>query len=281
MPDPVDGTPLTNAKSEVLFYSQFNKETDDCAGESAVESAVESIKGYLGSSLNYANKGNDIDKIVKGVCYVDKIYKGTSTHPHQSELCSFLYYYIGDVLSKNPKCDNMFSLIMNMICSALESSYKLKGCKIECSTKHDKDIFLKRKAIFDYYHDFSVIQGELLQENHQCAAKYGSYLSAVVPIYEEVRQNCERASSSTDPYCIQFNIWFNGGKNNTNINPEQLKSKCESSQEGLEPRPGSGPGTTSSIGSGSGVVPTIVSTVLPMMGLPTVAFFLYKVKLPL
>ncbi|ANQ08972.1 Variable surface protein Vir7-like protein [Plasmodium coatneyi] len=218
MPDAVGGTSLTvtsqledaniyimhvpklkDAKSEVLFYDKFNKETDTCAGESAVES----IKGYLGSSLNYANKGNDIDKIGKAICYVDKMYKGTDAHPYKKELCHALYFWIGDILFNNVKDSDSLSLIISMICEQLHNSYTQHGCEIICETI-GKDLFLKRKTIFDYYHDYSVIQTAILNhEEAPCAQLYSQYLDAIIPIYEGVRSGCGGVPTSGS-YCEQF-----------------------------------------------------------------------------
>ncbi|ANQ05752.1 KIR protein [Plasmodium coatneyi] len=275
MPDPAKTSlkvpKLDKSNSDIFFYSKFNKETDKCDGNSTINS----IKGKLEMELqSYAGVQDNKEKIIKGVCSASKM-EGTSSSPSlYSDRCNFLFFWIGELLSKSLD-DILFSTIVQLICTELEKWYTTNGCKILC-TSANKDLFLKRKTIFDYYHDNSVILTAILSKDSNCVTKYVPYLEKILPIYNEVKDDCD-GNSKTDPYCKEFVTWFKDEND-----PEQLKTQCDSAQERFGPKPGprSGPGTTAS-NVGSTALPTaaIVPSALAAVGLPTiVTFLLYKVQ---
>ncbi|ANQ07535.1 KIR protein [Plasmodium coatneyi] len=258
---PVPVPELKDAPSKSLFYDNFGKGSDSCH-----EGYTVNLKNIL--EMDSGGKVY-VGSIKKAECYVSKMQKN-SMNTYYKDRCNFLFFWIGELLSANLD-DSLLPTIMQLICTELKKWYAKNECKIIC-THAKKDLFLKRKVIFDYKHDCSVIQTAILSKDSTCAATYGPYLDAIIRIYTEVKYDCETASSSAnDPYCKEFVKWFEYGND-----PENLKSQCESSQEYRGPKPdpeGHSQGVPSPTAA---VVPAAVSTVFGVLGIPTITFLLYK-----
>ncbi|ANQ07388.1 KIR-like protein [Plasmodium coatneyi] len=143
------------------------------------------------------------NKIVKTVRYVCELYK-KSEDPLNSRRCHFLYYWIGDQLFKSG-IGNSFNGLLSSVGSVLNDIYKNQGCTVKYKSISG-DIFLNRKAVFDYSYDYSTVRKEILEDKIHCKVKWSDYLNKVNLACKAMEGDCAgKKDINDDQYCSDYN----------------------------------------------------------------------------
>ncbi|ANQ05698.1 Variable surface protein Vir7-like [Plasmodium coatneyi] len=253
---------LEQLPSQNNFYSKFNTGCASCAEDSGVTELKDALDDHT-STQGYT------DKVVSAWCCMSKIKDSSISH---NEWCYSLYYWIGDFLFRNSTDGNFVAGMIPSICKNVKVTYKKEGCEIICDPV-ERNLFLHRKVIFDYIYDYTTLKGLISKSGTECTKKYGTYMNCIVTAYNALTEYCNKPTNNNDPYCEEFKSKFHGSESNNIPKPSTLK--CSTVQEG-----GHGTHQADTLTSpGSSNITTITSTIIPIVGLPFVSFFLYKVTI--
>ncbi|ANQ07191.1 KIR protein [Plasmodium coatneyi] len=292
-------------------FEQNNGGKQQCKERNSVTKDIENI---LKDKLNQHWK-NDEKKCAKKItevwCDVSEL---TSKKQACTVICDFFYLWLHNKLSNILGPFISVENTMRDIYTKLEGRSSGNQCSYETTRGNNGENFLQwRKLIFDYYYDYRTIWNKLKDcrpPECSCKRKYDGYLNGAKSAYSQVEANCGSELHSNDAFCTKFwNKKFqqsgsdgDGGRNPI-PKPGDLKNKAMRGES-----PSSPPGeegdeeehlrscleqlSAASIassehtstdqlpqveGGGSGVAPIVSSTVATLVGLPAVAFFLYKV----
>ncbi|ANQ05987.1 KIR protein [Plasmodium coatneyi] len=235
---------------------------------------TEGIRTDLDSILTrYGVLGDYGDQIVHGFCYASKAREPPNP---SNDWCSYFYYWLHNSLHTMREPDKNFETIMKGIYE------KLKQLKVDkpCTNFYDGgrghipwDIFTQMKILFDYQKDKSTITEEPKGEGGLCSAKHETYLRTVKCAYETIQKKC--VADGSHEWCTQFKQWFSDYQNQ-----HELKFGCTLNNKGECAQEGSSSDSTFQADSfQSNSETTIISSALGTIavGLPTIAFLLYKV----
>ncbi|ANQ07519.1 Variable surface protein Vir7-like protein [Plasmodium coatneyi] len=272
--------------SYINFYSKFENSDKSCTcGDDAA-------KGRLKNGLEEETEVQGCaDIIANAACCLSP--QNSYSWPTDGK-CHFLYFWVGDILLNTCKVTSSLGTIIGKVLHELKKWSELGCTDYKYNSNMDKTIFLNRKAVFDYFVDCGDIKSFIFSNKPKCAAKYGPYLEAIIPIYEDVKRDCEGVSA-TDPYCEYIKAVFED-----NYDPVVLKLQCgtvlraegaASSQLVLQSRFVPAPrtedhgrgdplsshsSTTSNGGNGNGATTTAVTGTLGTISLTTLTYLLYK-----
>ncbi|ANQ09646.1 KIR-like protein [Plasmodium coatneyi] len=141
-------------------------------------------------------------EIEEAVCFVSGMHR-YENYPLYKERWNFLYYGIGNILLNNEETKGKFKELLCEIWQKIKSSYESNGCNITCKPI-DKNIFLHKKTIFDFSHNYNTIKGYLGEYWHDCEKGWTPHKEEITEACKAVQQHCEpdRARKNTaDPYC--------------------------------------------------------------------------------
>ncbi|KMZ83419.1 hypothetical protein PVBG_06105 [Plasmodium vivax Brazil I] len=148
------------------------------------------------------------DKILKALCY---IYNKKRNHPDDfnEELCSYLYYWLGDIIYSKVKKHSVFSYIINMIFQELNTynTQNIRICKHVNPSIHS-DYFNINKLLFDYSRDYENIRIDTAPGNTTCDSEYKKYLEEYIRIYNDAYSNCKQGNHKKYD-CEKFSPIFN------------------------------------------------------------------------
>ncbi|ANQ05869.1 KIR protein [Plasmodium coatneyi] len=258
---------LEKLSSYTNFYSKFKDGCVDCGDESEQK--------FMGALVGCDEIEHYKGKIAKALCCIADMKKRTESRLYHIG-CNFFYYWMTNIIISGQHSGKLKD-ITKIVLPKLKELYKGSNCEILDKDTTDTNTLKKRKTIFDYYIECEIIGMLALRNQSQCTEKYGKYLEGIVAIYEEVKKECQ-GRLGNDEYCKGIKDVFED-----KCDPKKLKAKCTalskpgsaSSQDSLGPRPepGSGPGTTSN--GGTFAIPA-ASSILGIVGLPSIIFLLYK-----
>ncbi|ANQ09048.1 KIR protein [Plasmodium coatneyi] len=243
----------------------------NCNGEQDGEDA----KKQVGAYLKERDKGEYADQIVGTWCYIHENLKVTKSN---YDWCYVFYYWLGDILLKYGQNPDSFSDVMDAIYPILRKSTLGNVCQIICRGI-DKEIFDRRKIIYDYFMDYTLIKHQLGGGNKSCDLAYHQHLEAIKLVCPIVEGDCAPNNGhSSDQFCT----WFNAekGKGNNYCEGNQLsKLTCT-------PPPNHNPNQAGSSGSfsdadqsaGGSVAPAVSGGALSTVALPALAYIFYKYK---
>ncbi|ANQ10913.1 KIR-like protein [Plasmodium coatneyi] len=185
------------------FYEKFesSKETK-CTDSDPCGREVETY------GLNSRNLRRHEAKIKSALAYIYKEYRTNKKSP-ESEARHFLYYWLGDKISKNAiEAKPNFHTAIRLICSAINSPPEKESCEIPCDNPTEA-IFPHRKKIFDYTYDYDTIEKDLQTDDSDCKGKWSSYLEEIDKACTAVRGDC---TTKTNPgekeYCEKFEATY-------------------------------------------------------------------------
>ncbi|ANQ07096.1 Variable surface protein Vir7-like protein [Plasmodium coatneyi] len=201
----------------------------------------------------------------------------------ENEKCDFLYYWMGDYLWTETSVKSL-SDAMKTIYNAFETWDVTENCNNKYNNDIDKTLFQNRKLVFDYYHDYKKLQSLLPNIDSRCNVECTGYIQNITEACNKVKSDCQQKQTShqSDHFCT----WFkNENEKNAGGNDYCAQDKLSQLKCGAATEPGvvaseRGPGAPSPTSSGSNnttTVATALSSIFATIGLPTVAFFLYKV----
>ncbi|ANQ07178.1 KIR protein [Plasmodium coatneyi] len=121
----------------------------------------------------------------------------------QGELCYFLYFWIGGLLSKESASAN-FKNNLSEICSKMMGNkvFGTHGCKDICD-KVDQTLFNDRKTVFDFLYDHTTIRALLKNGGSNVVNKCERYIKDVKAAKAKVESHCDNDGNSHE-YCTKF-----------------------------------------------------------------------------
>ncbi|ANQ06686.1 KIR protein [Plasmodium coatneyi] len=179
--------------SEFDFYDKF-EESD----QNSIDTCGQYMEQTKGTFEKYSI---DHGKIMKAVNYVCSMYKGRKD-PSKSEPYHFLYYWIGQKLSKINRSDFLFNVTTNTICDSICTTYGTYGCIDICDTVN-RDLFQDMKIIFDYWYDHNSMRTLLENSESVDVDKCQNYIRSVNYATSTVETHCMTQGTSNE-YCTKF-----------------------------------------------------------------------------
>ncbi|KMZ94971.1 hypothetical protein PVMG_05640 [Plasmodium vivax Mauritania I] len=126
------------------------------------------------------------DKITKALCYV--YMKKPYYTKLESDLCSYMYYWIGDKIYANTGNNGEFTRIMRMLYDVLNLTDKNIICK-HFNYEIDRDTFYKNKLLFDYSQDHENIKIHTAGYK-TCSQDYKKHMENYISTYTDAYSYC-------------------------------------------------------------------------------------------
>ncbi|CAG9481983.1 Plasmodium vivax Vir protein, putative [Plasmodium vivax] len=170
-----------------IKYSYFEDGKGNCGN-------IEFHSEISSDLIQYHNLSRISEKFAKALCY---IYDNKVNHPNEfdKELCSYLYYWIGDKIYSNTNDRGVFSKLMNMFFHVLNYKHTSDICGI-LNTEIDKDTFINNKLLFDYSKNHGNIKLDTVYGDATCDDKYKEVLQNYIKIYKDAYSSCNRMSQN-------------------------------------------------------------------------------------
>ncbi|SCA60794.1 VIR protein [Plasmodium vivax] len=190
------------------MYSKFEDGENGCEDIPFYSSIKEELQRYQMHDLHRIS-----DKIVKALCF---IYNRKRNRPEnfEEELCSYLYYWLGDIIYPSVKSQAVFSYIIKMIYTELYSN--IRDDFIVCKnvyTPIDQDRFNKNKVLFDYSKDYHNIEIATPHGETTCDKDYRQYMENYISTYKQAHLDCNKGVKNNF-HCEHFFTLFQEKQNN-------------------------------------------------------------------
>ncbi|SCA83653.1 VIR protein [Plasmodium vivax] len=164
------------------------------------------------------------NKILKALCYV---YKKSSRQHFDTNICNFLYYWLGNVLLSKLKLKDLYSEIIIKLFLTLKDKNSLVVCENPYPYM-DKDDFEKIKLIFDCSEDYKGYNEQHHNVIKSCNKNYKTHLDKNIETYNNFYRECvvEKINNKNDR-CKAFKEYFPYNESNLlskfkcNFNPEE------------------------------------------------------------
>ncbi|KMZ76897.1 hypothetical protein PVIIG_05825, partial [Plasmodium vivax India VII] len=171
---------LNNFTSNIMYY-KFESGQGNCEGvpfDSEVRDELE----------NHPSLKNISDKIAKALCYV--YWKKVFNDDFSNDLCSYMYYWIGDKIYSNLSSTSEFKSIIRILYDELNNTDYFTICQ---PVKHwiDKNNFDKNKVLFDYSKDYGNIEIDVAHGDTTCNQNYKGYIEKYIEIYNDAYSYCK------------------------------------------------------------------------------------------
>ncbi|SCA59615.1 Plasmodium vivax Vir protein, putative [Plasmodium vivax] len=231
-----------------IYYYDFDKELGNCNNISYFSDIKDELqRNYLDHNIS--------DKIEKALCFIYNKKKEKKDN-FDSELCSYLYYWIGAKIYPEIKTKSLFSKIITMLYHLLDSTDIHNTCK-PLHNNIDEEKFNKYKLLFDYSKDHEYIYLKTLHGHTTCDEDYKMVIEKYINAYRDVYSNC-MGHNEKNYDCDNFKSLFKKKthSNLTSITCKQVKTETllENNKGGLSPEAHFSPTVSSAEGS-SGRVP--------------------------
>ncbi|CAA9987822.1 KIR protein [Plasmodium knowlesi strain H] len=247
------------------IYEELNKAKDTHSDVAIRDAERSSLSSPLGGE----------DKVLSVLAawkYVAQKKKGEGNNQEFGKYCNFFYYWLGDKIPSSVDAIFTFANTMGTVYGVLMKSGIENGCPIiNTSYNITREIFTKRKKVFDYYEDYQTIFDQLPGGQNWCGTDYKEYMETLSEVYQDAIANC--GNDSSDPCCAKYNSENIG----SNKYKELLGKDCTAAAS-VAGRELSGLQGTSTIVSTDSTtsIPGAVGGGLVSVALPTIGFFLYK-----
>ncbi|ANQ07350.1 KIR protein [Plasmodium coatneyi] len=244
-------------------YNDLSGCTNCC--ESSVDGdSVRIVEDSLGSELKqYQGIEGVAHEIVGAYCYACKMKEGTKLN---NEWCYWFYYWLGS-MALQESGEIFLSKFLSEVYEALEKLEVEHKCE-KIGELIDQGTFNQMRTLYEYYKDYDAIQVQLSGSRNRCNEEYEQHLKAILKAYEGAKAKC--AAGIYGKYCNGFpDMFTNGQYKNLLDRPCEVVTVPESMEQLSAP-------STASI-----ALSTAVSSVFGTLGigLPTMAFLLYKYNL--
>ncbi|CAI7719856.1 Plasmodium vivax Vir protein, putative [Plasmodium vivax] len=186
-------------------YSKFEDGENGCNGISFYSNIKEELQNQ---NYQYYGLPKISDNILRALCYIynkKKNYKDK----FEEELCSYLFYWLGDKIYPKVKNQTVFSRIINMIFQELNTSHteNIMICKYPNSSI-ELDTFIQNKLLFDYSKDYKNIEMVTAPGTTTCDKVYKDYIKKYKDIYIDAYSNC-RGKNDKKYECDKYEEIFN------------------------------------------------------------------------
>eukprot|EP00366_Plasmodium_knowlesi_P000667 XP_002258164.1 KIR-like protein [Plasmodium knowlesi strain H] len=149
-------------------------------------------------------------KVQNAICTACKIYKDPSKLSNK-EAYHFLYYWIGDKLSKSSSVnDGTFGQHVQRAWQTINGYCAPKGsstpvCGLPYGDSPNKGTFNSQKIIFDFSYDYSTIEKEFQNVDSYCNGhQWSPYREKIESACREVEKYCTNENSNNSVYCADF-----------------------------------------------------------------------------
>ncbi|ANQ07436.1 KIR protein [Plasmodium coatneyi] len=245
---------------------------------------------------NYPSVSSYAVKIAKAQCCASHLGGKDSA---DNEYCHYLYFWTGELLSGKLK-DPDFKKAMEEIYKEMENYDSRFNCKNLCPNVN-KDEFDKRKVAYEYLQNYATIHQKLTENNKFCDSICSDYLMSTYKTYSEVYEKCVPLTSNSEAYCTTFLKEHAQHQDGDQQKLQKLQElKCSTKHTGDDAIVGrhavthlpeivtARQETLSTVQeqsqSHTAMAPTsttpaiAVSSAMVTIGLPTLAYFLYKAQ---
>ncbi|SBT55608.1 PIR Superfamily Protein [Plasmodium ovale wallikeri] len=236
--------------------------------------------------------------LAKGLYYVSKM---DNYDAHYDERWNYLYFWAGLKMIENPESFQSFSFseLMDLLKLVRNFIEKDSGSYTEDMLKMNKDNFKDLKDVYDYLENYQSINLKINPSgNSPCTARYKDYVTTAHGLYKREKAKCQ--GKYTDIYCTILNSFLTKHGNQfltqptcNGTKPAKPLPEAHDPQDamyatGLGPQQqahGRGrpilyppPGHADQIGdiSPSSGSTGALSTVFPLLGTASIAFFFLK-----
>ncbi|ANQ07811.1 Variable surface protein Vir7-like protein [Plasmodium coatneyi] len=213
--------------SKIRFYKDLGENSSYCI--------YTDEKGNVESKLKACQEiKSEAQKIADGLCYIHSKRQDESDESVRDAFCHALYYWLGDFAWKSDRVSSgtKFIEVMGDIYKALSEFGVSDNCKnmYKDNSNITKDLFEKRRTVFDFSFDYKNIKEKLQLHNYSCEKEYYEHLEKAHKAFGAVSEDCH---GKIDLYCIEFkNIFETKNNNNKKQNPLTLKKGEMQSSEG-------------------------------------------------
>ncbi|KMZ76776.1 hypothetical protein PVIIG_05888 [Plasmodium vivax India VII] len=188
---------LNDFTSKVMYYN-FEYEIGDCQNVPFHSDVVDDLN--MNPKLKHISQ-----KLVKALCF---IYNRKKYHQDNfnNELCSYLYYWIGDKLYANLSTTRDFSKNINMMYEELNKYNQYIICN-PLSTSVDKKTFDRNNILYDFSKDYLNIKIDTAHGETTCDTDYKEYILKYISTYNDAYSNC-KGNNQEEYDCDHFNRLF-------------------------------------------------------------------------
>ncbi|KMZ98956.1 hypothetical protein PVNG_05668 [Plasmodium vivax North Korean] len=174
---------IDNLTSKII-YSYFEEGKEGCDNHDFYSNIRDEFKG----KYQFYHLDRISDKILKALCYI-YIRKTNHRNAFDQELCSYLYYWLGDKIYPMVHDQTVFSIIINMIYQELYRTNMFTTCT-PLHENIDENTFIRYKLLFDYSKDHENIKLNTLNPNTTCDEHYKEVIDKYVNTYKDVYSSC-------------------------------------------------------------------------------------------
>ncbi|SCA81988.1 VIR protein [Plasmodium vivax] len=164
-----------------FHYYYFDNEHRDCHSLDFHSNIKDEFQGYY--NLNHI-----FDKIVKALCFIYNRKKDTEEN-FDKELCSYLYYWLGDKIYANISDTKVFKKIINTIYHEINSTDLPWICN-PLYEEIDQETFKNNKLLFDYSKDRENIRLSTVNALTTCDEHYKKVIEKYKDVYIDAYSNC-------------------------------------------------------------------------------------------
>ncbi|ANQ09226.1 KIR protein [Plasmodium coatneyi] len=269
--DEEEGNPsLDQLPSRAMYYKRFYGGLNLC-------NVRDSWPGVVKVKLDeHQDVRSYTEKIVEGLCYVDKM-KETGTPPnYNKEYCDFFYFWVGNMLLNKFEDRESFRKAMKAVKDAMQSSYTNHNCSFRFPTRSRK-YFKHSKYLFDYYKDKDVINSSVDSGEKNCDKVYYRYLQKAISAYKYMDKKCP--GKKKNYWCDEFKIMYEKCKGGQNGGLEcKVTSEPEQSCKDWSKLEAGAPFPDEIYPGSNSTITVVASSALAVLGTAFITLFLYKVN---
>ncbi|VVA00216.1 PIR protein, partial [Plasmodium vivax] len=187
---------IKNLTSNIL-YSNFEENKSSCRNYTF-------YSNIIGDENSYPLYKQIFPKLLNALCYVytKKVYLRNT----DSDLCSYMYYWIGEKIYDISDSTPMFTRIMNMLYGEFNITDNGRICE-PLDTSIDKETFKKNKMLFDYSKNYQHINLNTLSGSTTCEEDYIKSINEYIDIYKDAYSNCNEGDKKSYD-CTYFHNLF-------------------------------------------------------------------------
>ncbi|SCA59708.1 VIR protein [Plasmodium vivax] len=187
---------LEKLTSNIRYYN-FEHDKGDCYQVPFYENVMGELESHPSLRPIY-------QKLVKALCYV--YVKKVNDNNFESDLCSYMHYWIGDKVYSIIGDKSRFERIMNAFYDEFNNTNSGTICKRH-NTSIDKDTFNKNKMLFDYSKNYKQINLNTVYGRTTCEEGYKNFIKQYIDKYNDAYTNCYQGDQKNYD-CTYFHELF-------------------------------------------------------------------------
>ncbi|CAI7723965.1 PIR protein [Plasmodium vivax] len=173
-----------NDLTSKYWYSSFERGQEGCENLDFYSN----INGDFEQKYRIYELHRISDKILKALCFIYN-KKNIQRDSFDEELCSYLYYWLGDKIYPKVQNQTVFSNIIKMIYDELSRTSMFRTCTA-IHDNIDENTFNVYKLLFDYSSDDYHINLNTVNPNTKCDVHYIETINKYINTYNDVYLSC-------------------------------------------------------------------------------------------